>query len=101
MFPWSARARRKHRVVAVGRKRIGHGTGCHSRPRATKKLPHDHNLPNRLNTTNFHTHGLYVSPDGIADNVLRDMEPGQTYEIDSITVGSTSVSASGLWKSGP
>jgi FtsP/CotA-like multicopper oxidase with cupredoxin domain len=45
-------------------------------------LPHDHNLPNRLNTTNFHTHGLHVSPDGIADNVLRDMEPGQTYEIE-------------------
>lgn len=45
-------------------------------------LPHDHNLPNRLNTTNLHTHGLHVSPDGIADNVLRDMEPGQTYEIE-------------------
>ena len=44
--------------------------------------PHDHNLPNRLNTTNFHTHGLHVSPDGIADNVLREMEPGQTYEIE-------------------
>ena len=45
-------------------------------------LPHDHNLPNRLNTTNLHTHGLHVSPDGIADNVMRDMEPGQTYEIE-------------------
>jgi FtsP/CotA-like multicopper oxidase with cupredoxin domain len=44
--------------------------------------PHDHNLPNRFNTTNLHTHGLHVSPDGIADNVLREMEPGQTYDIE-------------------
>ena len=45
-------------------------------------LPHDHNLPNRLSTTNLHTHGLHVSPDGIADNVLRETEPGQTYDIE-------------------
>ena len=44
--------------------------------------PHDHNLPHHLNTTNLHTHGLHVSPSGIADNVLRDMEPGQSYEIE-------------------
>jgi FtsP/CotA-like multicopper oxidase with cupredoxin domain len=44
--------------------------------------PHDHNLPHHLNTTNLHTHGLHVSPSGIADNVLRDMEPGQAYEIE-------------------
>jgi FtsP/CotA-like multicopper oxidase with cupredoxin domain len=44
--------------------------------------PSDHNLPNRLNTTNLHVHGLHVSPDGIADNVLREMEPGQSYEIE-------------------
>src|SRR5215212_8233275 len=43
---------------------------------------HDHNLPHHFNTTNLHTHGLHVSPSGIADNVLRDMEPGQTYEIE-------------------
>jgi FtsP/CotA-like multicopper oxidase with cupredoxin domain len=42
----------------------------------------DHNLPNRLNTTNLHVHGMHVSPDGIADNVLREMEPGQAYEIE-------------------
>ena len=29
-------------------------------------------------TTNLHTHGLTVSPDGISDNVLRRMEPGTT-----------------------
>lgn len=27
-------------------------------------------------TTNFHSHGLTVSPNGISDNVLRRMEPG-------------------------
>jgi FtsP/CotA-like multicopper oxidase with cupredoxin domain len=44
--------------------------------------PTDHNLPNRLNTTNLHVHGMHVSPDGIADNVLREMEPGKSYEIE-------------------
>ena len=44
--------------------------------------PSDHNLPNRFNTTNLHMHGMHVSPDGIADNVLREMEPGQAYEIE-------------------
>src|SRR5256885_7651778 len=44
--------------------------------------PSAHNLPHQFNTTNLHTHGLHVSPIGIADNVLRDMEPGQTYEIE-------------------
>jgi FtsP/CotA-like multicopper oxidase with cupredoxin domain len=44
--------------------------------------PDNHNLPNRLNTTNLHTHGLHVSPGGIADNALREMEPGQSYEIE-------------------
>ena len=44
--------------------------------------PTDHNIPHQFNTTNLHTHGLNVSPSGIADNVLRDMEPGHTYEIE-------------------
>jgi FtsP/CotA-like multicopper oxidase with cupredoxin domain len=44
--------------------------------------PSDHNIPSRYNTTNLHTHGLHVSPDGIADNVLRDMEPGESYDIE-------------------
>ncbi|CAB4550833.1 unannotated protein [freshwater metagenome] len=35
------------------------------------------NLNNGLNdATNFHTHGLHVSPIGISDNVLRVMDPG-------------------------
>jgi FtsP/CotA-like multicopper oxidase with cupredoxin domain len=33
-------------------------------------------------TTNFHTHGLSVSPLGISDNVLREMEPGTTNAIE-------------------
>lgn len=31
--------------------------------------------------TNFHTHGLHVSPEGISDNVLRVMEPDSDNEI--------------------
>jgi FtsP/CotA-like multicopper oxidase with cupredoxin domain len=33
-------------------------------------------------TTNFHTHGMTVSPLGISDNPLRDMEPGTTSPIE-------------------
>lgn len=33
------------------------------------------NVPHGFNTTNFHTHGLHVSPSGISDNVLREMPP--------------------------
>ncbi|MCK5391794.1 MAG: multicopper oxidase domain-containing protein [Deltaproteobacteria bacterium] len=38
-------------------------------------------------TTNFHSHGLTVSPDGISDNVFRRMMPGSTNAIQ-IDVGS-------------
>jgi FtsP/CotA-like multicopper oxidase with cupredoxin domain/peroxiredoxin len=36
-----------------------------------------------FNTTNLHTHGLHVSPNGISDNVLIEIGPGasQNYEI--------------------
>jgi len=33
-------------------------------------------FPHQQYTTNFHTHGLNVSPRGNSDNVLRKMEPG-------------------------
>lgn len=33
-------------------------------------------FPHDPNTTNFHTHGLTVSPRGNSDNVLREMPPG-------------------------
>lgn len=42
----------------------------------------DHALPHRFNTTNFHSHGLHVSPSGIADNVMRAMEPGHSYDVE-------------------
>lgn len=33
------------------------------------------NEPHNFNVTNFHTHGLHVSPSGCSDNVLRVMKP--------------------------
>ncbi len=39
-------------------------------------------FPHDPYTTNFHTHGLTVSPLGISDNPLRDMEPGSTSPIE-------------------
>jgi FtsP/CotA-like multicopper oxidase with cupredoxin domain len=42
----------------------------------------DSNTPNSFNTTNFHVHGLHVSPVGIGDNVLRDMEPGTSSPVE-------------------
>lgn len=45
-------------------------------------VPANSDLPHHFNTTNFHFHGGHVSPDGIADNVLRSMGPGQSYEIE-------------------
>jgi len=44
--------------------------------------PIDHSLPHEFNTTNFHSHGMHVSPSGIADNVMRIMEPGKSYDIE-------------------
>lgn len=37
--------------------------------------------PHQFNVTNLHTHGLHVNPGGIADNVMRVMEPGKSYDI--------------------
>jgi FtsP/CotA-like multicopper oxidase with cupredoxin domain len=44
-------------------------------------MPENHNLPHHFNTTNFHSHGLHVSPQGESDNVFRAMEPGGQYDI--------------------
>ena len=44
--------------------------------------PIDHSLPHQFNTTNLHSHGLHVSPSGISDNVMRMMEPGESYDIE-------------------
>ena len=45
-------------------------------------VPVIHSLPHQFNTTNFHAHGLHVSPSGISDNVMRVMEPGKSYDIE-------------------
>jgi FtsP/CotA-like multicopper oxidase with cupredoxin domain len=45
-------------------------------------MPQEINHPHHFNTTNVHVHGLHVSPSGFADNVLRPMEPGQSYDIE-------------------
>ena len=44
--------------------------------------PIDHSLPHQFNNTNLHSHGLHVSPSGISDNVMRMMEPGESYDIE-------------------
>ncbi|UCE62967.1 MAG: multicopper oxidase domain-containing protein, partial [Nitrospirota bacterium] len=38
-------------------------------------------FPHDPHTTNLHTHGLTVSPNGIADNVFRKMEPGSVSQV--------------------
>lgn len=44
----------------------------------------DINEPHCFNTTNLHSHGLWVSPAGISDNVLRTLPPNKdfTYEYE-------------------
>jgi FtsP/CotA-like multicopper oxidase with cupredoxin domain len=44
-------------------------------------MPEDMNVPHHFNTTNVHTHGLHVDPNGISDNVLRRMSPRGEYEV--------------------
>jgi len=45
-------------------------------------LPADISRPHQFNNTNFHFHGAHASPSGIADNVMRSMAPGRSYEIE-------------------
>ncbi|HRI87255.1 MAG TPA: multicopper oxidase family protein [Candidatus Hydrogenedentes bacterium] len=42
------------------------------------KGDHNHNIPGGFNITNFHSHGLHVSPKGISDNPYRKFMPGET-----------------------
>ena len=39
-------------------------------------------MPHQFNNTNFHFHGAHASPSGIADNVMRSMAPGHSYDIE-------------------
>jgi FtsP/CotA-like multicopper oxidase with cupredoxin domain len=45
-------------------------------------MPSYPDQPHHLSTTNLHLHGLHVSPSGNADNVMRSMEPGGSYDIE-------------------
>src|SRR5579871_5694997 len=45
-------------------------------------MPADISHPHQFNNTNFHFHGAHCSPSGIADNVMRSMRPGETYDIE-------------------
>lgn len=45
-------------------------------------LPADMSRPHQFNNTNFHFHGAHASPSGIADNVMRSMAPGHSYDIE-------------------
>lgn len=40
--------------------------------------PHIVNIPNQFNTTNLHTHGLHVSPQGNGDNIYVEVLPKGT-----------------------
>jgi len=45
-------------------------------------MPSNISIPHQFNNTNFHFHGSHVSPSGIADNVMRSMVPGESYDIE-------------------
>lgn len=46
------------------------------------QVPQDFTRPHQFNNTNFHFHGANCSPGGIADNVMRSMLPGKSYDIE-------------------
>ena len=52
-------------------------------PEVPEPPEHAINVPHGLNSTNLHTHGLHVSPEGNSDNPFLDIKPGQAqdYEI--------------------
>jgi FtsP/CotA-like multicopper oxidase with cupredoxin domain len=57
--------------------------------RLTNDLPPNRDLvpsnpshPHQFNNTNFHFHGAHCSPSGIADNVMRSMAPGKSYDVE-------------------
>ena len=45
-------------------------------------MPMNISIPHQFNNTNFHFHGAHASPSGVADNVMRSMQPGKTYDIE-------------------
>ncbi|MEA2709737.1 MAG: hypothetical protein QOF78_2338 [Phycisphaerales bacterium] len=51
-------------------------------PPIAEEPDHNVNVPHGLNSTNLHTHGLHVSPEGNSDNVYLDIKPGQAQEYE-------------------
>lgn len=45
-------------------------------------MPTNISHPHQFNNTNFHFHGAHCSPSGIADNVMRSMATGKSYDIE-------------------
>jgi FtsP/CotA-like multicopper oxidase with cupredoxin domain len=45
-------------------------------------VPSNPSHPHQFNNTNFHFHGAHCSPSGIADNVMRSMVPGKSYDVE-------------------
>ncbi len=45
-------------------------------------MPADINVPHNFNVTNFHSHGLHVSPSGNSDNVLIVIRPGVNFDVE-------------------
>lgn len=45
-------------------------------------MPADENIPHGNNTTNIHTHGLHVSPQGNSDNIFVSIGPGQSFDYE-------------------
>ena len=44
--------------------------------------PHDMVRPHAWTTTNLHTHGLHVSPEGKSDNVFLEIGPGEAFQFE-------------------
>jgi FtsP/CotA-like multicopper oxidase with cupredoxin domain len=40
------------------------------------------NRPHQPNTTNIHTHGMHVSPEGNSDNIFLRVQPGETFDYE-------------------
>ncbi|RRS09308.1 hypothetical protein EAG18_07660 [Pseudoalteromonas sp. J010] len=59
----------------------GHA-GHHSNAMLSDEEANHINTPHNFNVTNFHTHGLWVSPSERSDNVLLEIQPGQGFEYE-------------------
>jgi FtsP/CotA-like multicopper oxidase with cupredoxin domain/peroxiredoxin len=53
--------------------------------------------PHELCTTNLHTHGLHVSPDGNSDNIFQSIKPGQSLPFKYALNGQTPHPAGTFW----